>query len=84
MFRGHPALNLGDEVRSFFPGLAAGCDYRNGGIIRRVNVHVRQQGDHADEARDGKDVDGGRGLFTDIDLLVCNVIHDCEGLNKVG
>lgn len=44
---------------------------------------MRQQGDHADEARDGEDVYRGRGLFADVDLLVRDVVHDCESLGLV-
>lgn len=49
-------------------------------VPRLVGVHVDEQGEHGDEASDGEDVDGGGGLFADVDLLVGNVVADGKGL----
>lgn len=55
-------------------------DQRDGGVVVLKGVHVYQQGDHANVACYGEDVDGCRGFFSDVDFLVCDVIADCEGL----
>lgn len=43
-------------------------------------MHVDQQDDHANVARDGYYVDGRGGLFANIDFLVGDVIAHCQGL----
>lgn len=47
-----------------------------------MGVHVGQQRDHADEAGDGEDVDGGGRFFADVDFLVDDVVEHCQSLSS--
>lgn len=43
-------------------------------------MSMGEQGDHGDEAGDGENIDRGGRLFANVDLLVRDVVADCESL----
>lgn len=48
--------------------------YGRDGVVGAVRVEVGKKGDHAEEARDGEDVDRRGSLLLDVDLPLCDVI----------
>ena len=49
------------------------------GIVGLVNMDVHEEGEHADIAGNGKDIERGRCLLADVDFLMCDVVAYGEG-----
>lgn len=60
------------------PKAAAVDNDGHGGVVGLKGQHVGEEGNHAQVAGDGEDVDRGGGFFADIDALVANVVADGE------
>jgi len=49
-------------------------------VAKLIEMHVSQKGSHGNEASDGKHIDRGGRFFANVDLLMRDVIANCEGL----
>ena len=54
----------------------------HGGVVGLVQLHVSQQHNHRDVARYREDVDRCDCFFSNVDLLVSDVVADGEGLGR--
>lgn len=60
-----------------FPAI---CDDRHLWIAELIEMHVSQKGSHRDEASNGENVDRSGRFFANVDLLMRDVVANCEGL----
>lgn len=72
--------HLSRQPRCLPPRLLSPQQHGHPRVAGLVGVHVDHEGDHADVAGYGEDVDGGGCLLSDVDLLVGDVVAYGEGL----
>lgn len=78
------AVVLAHHLRPVLAARAHNVEQRRIGVVEPARVEVSQQGDHADEAGDGENIDRGRRLLANVNLALRNVIAQRQGLRAGG